>query len=147
MTAESQPDRAAGAAADTAAGEPSLGQLVQDASESVSTINRGEIALEKLELTASFKRGGLGAALYVTAGVLVLYSLTFGLLALAEGLISAGLYRWLGYLVVFLLLLAVIAVLVFVGNRLIKRVKGPEMTIAEGKETVAYLKSRSKSMS
>jgi hypothetical protein len=146
VTATSQPNRPAGAAAG-AAGEPSLGKLVQDASESVSTIIRGEIALAKLELTASVKKGGLGAALFGVAGVLLFFSLTFGLIALAEGLIAAGLYRWLGYLVVFAALLVVIAVLVLIGGKLMKRVKGPEQTIAAGKETVAYLKSHPKSAS
>jgi hypothetical protein len=95
VTATSQPDRPASAPG-SAATEPSLGKLVQDASESVSTIIRGEIALAKLELTASAKKGGVGAALFAVAGVLLFFSLTFGLIALAEGLIAAGLYRWLG---------------------------------------------------
>jgi Putative Actinobacterial Holin-X, holin superfamily III len=146
VTATSQPNRPASAAAGSAA-EPSLGKLVQDASESVSTIIRGEIALAKLELTASVKKGGLGAALCAVAGVLLFFSLTFGLIALAEGLITAGLYRWLGYLVVFAALLVVIAVLVVIGVKLMKRVKGPQQTIAAGKETVAYLKSHPKSVS
>ena len=146
MTATSQPNRPASAPAGTAV-EPSLGKLVQDASESVSTIIRGEIALAKLELTASVKKGGLGAAMFAVAGVLLFFSLTFGLIALAEGLIAAGLYRWLGYLVVFAALLVIIAVLVLIGVKLMKRVKGPQQTIAAGKETVAYLKSHPKSVS
>lgn len=157
MTASSQPDRAApGATSDSAsaspspaasADEPSIGDLVKDASDSVSAIIRGEIALAKLELTTSAKRGGAGAALFIGAVVLLFFSLTFGLIALAEGLIEIGLSRWLGYLVVFGGLLVIIAILVLIGIRLMKRIKGPEKTIAAGKDTVSYLKSRPKSVS
>jgi uncharacterized membrane protein YqjE len=163
VTASSPPDRAApgaaqraapatasGSASDVAAAsgaEPSLGELVQDASESVSTIIRGEIELAKLELTTSAKRGGAGVAMFIAAAALLFFSLTFGLIALAEGLIAAGLYRWLGYLVVFVALLVVIAILIVIGIQLMKRVKGPEKTIAAGKETVAYLKSHTESTS
>lgn len=155
MTASSQPDRAASGTGSSSApepaavstDEPSLGKLVQDASESVSAIIRGEIELAKLELTASAKRGGIGAGMFAAAGVLLFFSLTFGLIALAEGLITAGLWRWVGYLVVFGFLLVVVAILVLIGTRLMKRVKGPEKTIESSKKTVAYLKSHPKSAS
>jgi len=128
-----------------AAGEPSIGQLVRDASESISTIVRGEIELAKLELRSSVKNAGVGIGLFVAAGVLLVFSLTFGLIALAEGLITIGLYRWLGYLVVFGFLLLVIGLFVVIGIRKVKRVKAPQQTIDTGKDTVAYLKSRPKS--
>ena len=125
--------------------EPSLGQLVHDASESISTIIRGEIELAKLELRSSVKNAGVGIGLFAAAAVLLVFSLTFGLIALAEGLIAIGLYRWLGYLVVFALLLAFIALFVLIGIRQIKRVKAPRQTITTGRETVGYLKSHPKS--
>lgn len=126
--------------------EPSLGQLVHDASESISTIIRGEIQLAKLELRSSVKNGGLGIGLFLAAAVLLVFSLTFGLIALAEGLIAIGLYRWLGYLVVFAFLLVLIALFVFVGMKKVKRIKAPQQTIATGRETVDYLKSHPKSV-
>ena len=125
--------------------EPSLGQLVHDASESISTIIRGEIQLAKLELRSSVKNGGLGIGLFLAAAVLLVFSLTFGLIALAEGLIAIGLYRWLGYLVVFAFLLVLIALFVFIGYKKVRRVKAPRQTIATGRETVDYLKSHPKS--
>jgi Na+-transporting methylmalonyl-CoA/oxaloacetate decarboxylase gamma subunit len=126
--------------------DPSLGSLVSEASDSVSKIIRGELELAKLELRSSVKNAGIGVALFASAGVLLAFSLTFGLIALAEGLIALGLYRWLGYLVVFAFLLLLIAVFVFVGIKLVKRVKAPEKTIATGRETVGYLKSHPKSV-
>lgn len=126
--------------------EPSIGALVSDATESLSTIIRGELELAKLELRASVKNAGLGAALFAAAGVLLAFSLTFGLVALAEGLVAAGLWRWLAYLVVFAFLLVLIAAFVFLGIKLVKRVKAPRRTISTGRETVDYLKSHPKSV-
>jgi hypothetical protein len=124
--------------------ETSIGKLVHDASESVSTIIRGEIELAKLELRSTIKNAGVGAGMFAAAAVLLMFSLTFGLIALAEGLIAAGLYRWLGYLVVFALLLLIIGALVFLGIKKIKRVKAPQQTIDTGRDTVAYLRSHPK---
>ena len=121
--------------------DPSIGKLVADASESISTIVRGEIELAKLELRSSVKNAGVGVGMFAAAAVLLVFSLTFGLIALAEGLIAIGLSRWLGYLAVFVLLLLVIGALAFLGFRKVKRVKAPQQTIDMGKDTVAYLKS------
>jgi hypothetical protein len=128
-----------------AADEASIGQLVHEASESLSTIIRGEIELAKLELRSSVKNAGVGVGMFAAAAVLLGFSLTFGLIALAEGLIALGLPRWLGYLVVFILLLLIIGALVFLGVKKVKRVKAPQRTIDTGKDTVTYLKSHPKS--
>lgn len=145
MTISPAPAADGTTAATNAAAEPSIGQLVQEASESVSTIIRGEIQLAKLELRASVKNAGVGAGAFAAAAVLLVFSLTFGLIALAEGLIALGLYRWLGYLVVFAVLLLVIGLLVLIGVRKVKRVKAPARTIDTGRETMAYLKSHPRS--
>ncbi len=91
------------------------------------------------------KNAGVGVGMFAAAGVLLVFSLTFGLIALAEGLIAIGLYRWLGYLIVFVALLAIIGALVFLGVRKVKRVKAPQRTIDTSRDTVAYLKSHPKS--
>ena len=121
-------------------GQPSIGSLVQEATKDFSTVLRGEIELAKLELTSTVKYAGAGAGFFVGAVVLVLFSLTFGFIALAEGLIALHIWRWAAFLIVFGFLLLVVAALVWLGIRSIKRVKAPKRTIATGKETVAYLK-------
>ena len=121
-------------------GQPSIGSLVQEATKDFSTVLRGEIELAKLELTSTVKYAGAGAGFFVGAVVLVLFSLTFGLIALAEGLVALHIWRWAAYLIVFGFLLLVVAALVWLGIRSVKRVKAPKRTIAAGKETVAYLK-------
>ena len=145
MTSSSDPAPTTAEGSARHAAEPSLGQLVNDASESVSTIIRGEIELAKLELRSSVKNAGVGVGLFVAAAVLLAYSLTFGLLSLAEGLVALGLYRWLAYLVVFALLVVLVGLLVLLGVRKVKRVKAPQRTIDTGRDTVAYLKSHPKS--
>jgi hypothetical protein len=128
------------------AADASLGKLVSDASESISTILRGELELAKLELRTSVKNAGVGVGMFVAAAALLFFSLTFLFIALAEGLIALGLPRWAGYLIVFGILLVVIGILVLIGIRKVKAVKAPEKTIETGRETVDYLKSHPKSV-
>jgi membrane protein implicated in regulation of membrane protease activity len=90
------------------------------------------------------KNAGVGVGFFGAALVLLVFSLTFGLIALAEGLNALGLYRWLSYLIVFLLLLAVVGMCVWLGVKKVKKVKAPERTIATSKDTVAYLKANTK---
>lgn len=123
------------------AADKSIGDLVHEVSTSVSTLVQREIELAKLELRSTVKNAGVGVGLFAAAAVLLVFSLTFGLIALAEGLIAAGLYRWLGYLIVFVLLLLVIGALAFLGYKKVKRVRAPQQTIDAGKQTVAYLKN------
>jgi uncharacterized membrane protein YqjE len=127
-----------------AAEDASVGQLVAEASASLSTLLHSEIELAKLELKSSVKNAGVGVGFFGAALVLLVFSLTFGLIALAEGLNALGLYRWLSYLVVFLLLLAIVGGCVWLGVKKVKKVKAPERTIATSKDTVAYLKANTK---
>lgn len=121
--------------------EPSIGQLVQEASTQFSAVLHGEIELAKLEVRSSVKNAGAGAGSFAGAAVLLVFSLTFGLIALAEGLVAAGIWRWAAYLIVFGFLLLIVGVLVLLGIRNVKRVRAPERTIASSKETLAVLKN------
>lgn len=121
--------------------EPSIGELVNESIGSLQRIVHGEIELAKLELRSTVKNAGTGVGLFAAAAVLLAYSLTFGLIALAEGLVAAGIWRWAAYLIVFGFLLVLVAICAFIGYRKVKRVQAPERTIETGKETVAYLKA------
>ena len=125
------------------AAEPTLGDLVSEASSSFSTILHGEIELAKLEVRSSVKNAGVGAGFFAAAAVLLVFALVVGFIALAEGLVAIGLWRWLAYLAVFLVLLVLIAILAVLGLRKVKQVKAPQQTIDTGKDTVAYLKANS----
>jgi uncharacterized integral membrane protein len=126
------------------AAEPSIGELVAEASASFSTLIRGEIDLAKLELASSAKRARAGIVCFLAAAVLLVFSLTFGLIALAEGIVAMGIWRWAAYLIVFGLLLVLIGLLAFVGIKQVKKVRAPQQTIATTKDTVAYLKANTK---
>ena len=120
--------------------QPSIGELAKDVSTHLSTLIHGEIELAKSEVTASVKNAGTGIGMFLAAAVVAVFALIFGLIALAEGLVAIGLWRWLSYLIVFLLLILIAAACVYLGIRKVKKVKAPQRTIATTKDTVAFLK-------
>lgn len=124
---------------DPAAAQPSLGELVKDASTHLSTLMRGEIELAKTEVTSAAKKGALGAAYFGAAAIVLVFSLVFLLISLAEGLVALGLYRWLSYLIVWLLLVVIAAVAGLLGYRKVKRVRKPERTIETLKDSKQLL--------
>jgi Putative Actinobacterial Holin-X, holin superfamily III len=124
--------------------EPSLGNLVADAHASLSTLIHGEIELAKLEIKSSVRNAGIGAGMFLTAAILLLYALTFALIALALGLVAAGIWSWAAFLIVFGILAVLATLLVLVGVRQIKRVKAPEQTIETTRGAVAALKEATK---
>jgi len=115
--------------------EPPIGALFGTASEHVSTLIRAEVELAKAEITSSAKRGGIGAGMFGAAGVMLLFSVTFLFIALAEGLVALGLPRWLSYLIVWAFFVVLAGLLVLVGMRMLKKVKAPERTIKTLKDT------------
>jgi uncharacterized membrane protein YqjE len=121
--------------------EPSIGQLVADASASVSNLIHSEIELAKLELRSSVKNAGTGVGLFAAAAVILVYCLTFGFFALAEGIAAAGLPRWAAFLIVFGMQFLVALLCAFIGYKKVRRVRAPERTIRTTKETVDYLKT------
>jgi len=122
------------------AAQPSVGQLVSDATTQLSTLIHSEIELAKLELRSTVKNGATGVGFFAAAAVVLVFSLTFGFFALAEGLAAAGLWRWAAFLAVFGLQLVVVGFCVYLGIKKVKRVRAPEQTIKTTKETVDYLK-------
>jgi hypothetical protein len=114
--------------------EPTLGRLVADASRDISTLIQSEIALAKSELKVSFKAGGTGAALLGLAAFIGLIVIILASITIAQFIIWAGLDPWWAYLIVtgFYILLA--ALLALLGQRKLKKVKGPEKTIETARE-------------
>ena len=113
----------------TAREDPSVGELVRDATTHLSTLVRGEIELAKLELAASVRRVGWGTGFFGAAATLLCFSLFFPFVALAEGLVALGLPRWAAYLVVWVVLLALAVALGLVGLRTVRKIRRPERTI------------------
>lgn len=142
MTASPKPSRESTAtgAHRAAAPEPSIGELVSEATAQLSTLVHAEIELAKLELRSSVRNAGVGIGMFVGAGIILVFSLTFGFFALAEGLAAAGLWRWLAFLIVFGFLLLGVGLLALIGIRQVKRVRAPQRTIDTSRQTVAYLR-------
>lgn len=118
--------------------QPSVGELVRQASEHVSTLVRGEIELAKTELSGSVKRAGLGGGLLAAAAAVLVFSVPFLFVVLAEVLVAIGLWRWLSYLIVWVLFLLVAGVLALIGRSQLKKVRKPERTLETVKDTAAW---------
>ena len=91
-----------------------LGQIVSEATEKASLLVREEIELAKAEITSKIKTMGKGAGVGAAAGVFLFFAAFIFLEGLAwffNDLFDVVTALWLGFLIVFLLLvvLAVIA--------------------------------------
>ena len=118
--------------------QPSVGELVRRASEHVSTLVRAEIELAKTEVSGTVKRAGVGGGLLAAAGVVLLFSVPFLFVVIAEVLVAIGLPRWLSYLIVWVLFLIIAAVLALIGRRQLKKMSKPERTLKTAKDTASW---------
>ncbi len=122
--------------------ERTLGQLVAQVTQDISTIVRKEIELARAEITSSLRYAAKGVPMLLVAGVLSLYALGLLLMAGAWGLYALGLPAWAGFLIMAVLLLVVAGILVLVGKRALTQVNPkPERAIANAEETISTLKS------
>ena len=117
---------------------PSIGDLVRDATAQVSTLMRAEVELAKTEITRDVKKGLTGSVFFILALVVLLYSTFFMFFFLAE-LLDTWLWRWAAFLIVFVLMLVVTGVFALLGYLKVRRIRGPQETIASVKETTAAL--------
>ena len=120
---------------------PGLGATVKSVSERASSLVRLELELAALELKRKATSLAVGIGLAVTAAVLMLFVVGFGLATIAAGLATAVSW-WLALLIVTIGVLLVAGLLAFLGVRAIK--KGtppvPEQALAVAKLTTEALK-------
>jgi hypothetical protein len=119
----------------------SIGQLVADAVDDVRAIVAHEKALAKAELSRAAKAGGAGAALVVAAVTTFGLAVVYLLIAAAEALIAAGMSRWAGFLVVGGALVVLALLLGLVGALSLKKVRGPERAVEQGRGAVEDVRS------
>ncbi|AWB81089.1 hypothetical protein C3B44_00985 [Corynebacterium yudongzhengii] len=122
----------------TKPGETSIGDLVSNATSQMSSLVRGEIELAKTEIVGEAKKAAIGSALFVAAGVIALYSSFFFFFFLAE-LLSVWLHRWAAFLIVFLVMIVLAAILGLVGFQRFKKMQAPKRTqeqFAKNKEII-----------
>jgi uncharacterized membrane protein YqjE len=128
-----------------AAGDQSIGGLVKDATTHFSTLVRGELELARTELAGEVKKALTGSVSFIVALVLFLLALPFPLVALALGfndMFDWEDHPWLGFLVLFVATLLLVAGIGFLGYRKFKRIRAPQRTIDSAKSTVAALRHR-----
>lgn len=116
--------------------DPSIGDLVKDATTQVSTLVRAEVELARAEITRDVKKGLTGSIFFVLALVVLFYSTFFFFFFLAE-LLDTWLWRWAAFLIVFGVMVLTTAVLALLGYLKVRRIRGPQQTIESVKETRA----------
>ena len=113
--------------------DPSIGDLVKDATSQMSTLVRAEVALAKAEITRDVKKGLTGSVFFIMALVVLFYSTFFFFFFLAE-LLDSWLWRWAAFLIVFGIMVVVTAALALLGYLKVRRIRGPQKTIESVKE-------------
>lgn len=122
------------------ADSPAVGDIIKTITDDVKGLVQGEIELAKAELIPSAKKAGIGAGLFGAAGYFGINGATFLYVAAALGIWALGLPLWLSFLIVAVALLLIAGILALVGYSNVKKVKGPDRTIAQAKVTVAEVK-------
>ena len=127
--------------------DKSLGEVVGDVSTKASLLIREEIELAKTEVAEKAKSLGKGVAVAIVAGVMAVFALIYFFEALAwffNDLFDVGSKLWIGFLIVFGILIALAGLAGMMGLRWIK--KGapptPNMAIEEAKRTRAALQEQ-----
>jgi hypothetical protein len=119
-------------------GAASIGNLVKDATTQVSTLVRAEVALAKAEVTGEVKKGLQGSIFFILAFAVLIFSAFFFFFFLAE-LLNIWVARWLAFLIVFLIMVAITALLAFLGYLRVKKLRKPEKTIDSLKQASTVL--------
>jgi uncharacterized membrane protein YqjE len=119
--------------------EKSLGDVVNDVSAKASLLVREEIELAKAELSEKISSIVKGAAVAAAAGVFAVFALIYLLHALAwffNDLFDVGSSLWIGFLIVFGILMVLAGIAGYLGLRWIKKGSPPkpEMAIEEAKQ-------------
>jgi cytochrome c biogenesis protein CcdA len=114
--------------------DQSLGQLVSSVTSNVSSLVRLEIELAKSEVSQQVKQGAVGGGLAAVAGFLVLLAI----------ILLSMMPSWAAFLVVGGAYLLIAVLLVLLGVRRFKRIKGPKRASAAFAETKEVLAARSR---
>jgi uncharacterized membrane protein YqjE len=128
-----------------AANGQSIGGLVKDATQHLSTLIRAELELARSEVTKEVKKGLTGSLFFIVALAIFLPFIPFGLITLALGfndMFDWENHPWLGFLCVFVLIVALTGLFGFLGLRKVRSVRKPERTIESVKDTAAALTHR-----
>ena len=121
--------------------DASLGELVRDAATHFSTLFRAEVELAKAEVTAEVRKGVKGSVFFIIALTIVLFSLFFLFITIAE-ILAIWLPQWAGFAIVFGLMVASAAAFALLGWGRVRSIRKPERTISTIRDTGAALSRR-----
>lgn len=123
--------------------DASLGELVREAATHFSTLFRSEVELAKAEVTREVRKGVKGSVFFVIALTILLFSLFFLFITVAE-VIAIWLPQWAGFGIVFGLMLTAAVGFALLGWRRVRSIRKPERTISTVRDTgVALTRRRS----
>lgn len=122
-------------------GDASIGGLVGEATRHIETMVKGQLELAKAELKTEAKKGLQGSVFFVIALAIVVFSLFFFFIAVAQ-LLSIWLQSWAAYLIVFGIMLAAAGLAALIGFLRVKRIHAPSRTISSVRETKDVLTRR-----
>lgn len=120
--------------------EPAVGDIIKGITDDVKLLVRDEMELAKSELVPTAKKAGMGAGLFGAAGYFAISGVSILYFAVAFGLVALGLSLWLAFLLVGIALLIIAAIAGAIGYVTVRKVRGPERTIAQANKTVADVK-------
>ncbi|MBV9057883.1 MAG: phage holin family protein [Pseudonocardiales bacterium] len=118
--------------------DASLGELVKEAARHFSTLFRSEVELAKAEVTSEIRKGVKGSGFFLMALAIVLFSLFFLFITVAE-VLAIWLPQWAGFGIVFGLMLAAAGACALLGWRRVRSIRKPERTISTVRDTGAAL--------
>jgi uncharacterized membrane protein YqjE len=125
--------------------EKPLGDIVNDVSTKASLLVREEIELAKTEIAEKAKSLGKGVGVAIAAGVMVVFALIYFFEALAWFFNDLGDWvvtsPWVGFLIVFGILIVLAAIAGWLGVRWIKKGSPPtpDLAIEEARRTRAEI--------
>jgi hypothetical protein len=122
--------------------ERSLGTIVKELTEDITTLFRGEIALLKLEVKDTVAKLGGGVGLFAGALFIGLFGLAFLFVTIMLVLVRLGVPAWLSALIVTVVLLVAAGILALMGKKKFAAVQFvPSKSIDSIKTDIASIKT------
>jgi membrane protein YdbS with pleckstrin-like domain len=121
--------------------QQNVATAISEVSERLSVLVREEVELAKVEVTQKAMSLARGAAAVAAGAVFAVFAIVFGLLTLAWGLNSLISTLWIGFAIVFVLLLVLtLAAFLFAWRKFKVGAPTPKMAIDEAKKIRATVK-------
>ena len=117
-----------------------VGDIIKGITDDVKLLVRDEVELAKSELVPSAKKAGMGAGLFGAAGFFAISGVGILYFAVVYGLVALGLSVWLAFLIVGVALLLIAAIAGGIGYLTVRKLRGPERTVAQANQTIAEVK-------